>query len=114
MTDRLNPGQFIKRNSASDRITSANGRYTLIMQNDGNLVVYNQGKPIWATNTAGTDGEMAIMQADGNFVLYRVNGDPLWASNTVGGAGAFVIMQDDGNLVVYQQVPVWASNTAGH
>ncbi|WAS96580.1 lectin [Nannocystis punicea] len=113
MTDRLDPGQFIKRNTPDDRITSANGRYSLIMQNDGNLVIYNQGSAIWATNTAGTDGETAVMQTDGNFVLYRVNGTPLWASNTAGRPVSYVIMQDDGNLVVYQTLATWASNTAG-
>src|SRR5262249_17646098 len=60
----------------------------------------------------------AIMQADGNFVLYQGN-TALWASNTVQATGDyFVIMQDDGNLVLYTGTrdkagtALWASNTA--
>ncbi|HEX7842407.1 MAG TPA: hypothetical protein VF469_33270 [Kofleriaceae bacterium] len=114
MADRLNPGQSLQRGTANNQLRSANGVYTLVMQDDGNLVVYHGTRPLWATNTAGTDGQRAIMQTDGNFVLYHVNGSPLWASNTAGRPGSFVIMQNDGNLVIYQpNVPVWASNTAG-
>ena len=55
----------------------------------------------------------AVMQEDGNFVVYRAS-KALWASNTVG-KGDYVIMQYDGNLVVYNTSfklePVWASNT---
>lgn len=35
--------------------TAGNGACTLVMQNDGNLVLYlnSDGRPIWATNTGG-------------------------------------------------------------
>src|SRR5436305_1711927 len=37
-----------------------------------------------------------LMQADGNLVLYRTdNGVPLWASNTWGKAMTFTLMQND-------------------
>ena len=36
----------------ADRLTSGNGRFTLMMQDDGNLVAYDGGTPYWATNTA--------------------------------------------------------------
>lgn len=111
MSDTLTSGQSLVRGTPNDTLVSANGQYTLSMQQDGNLVIYKGGTAIWATNTAGTDGQTAIMQADGNFVLYRVNGQPLWASNTEGNPNSWVIMQDDGNLVVYHPVPLWASNT---
>ncbi|HLJ26855.1 MAG TPA: hypothetical protein VKY85_09110 [Candidatus Angelobacter sp.] len=59
----------------------------------------------------------AIMQTDGNFVIYKANA-PVWASNTVRGNGTyFAVMQTDGNLVLYlgtpqhQGAPYWASNT---
>jgi hypothetical protein len=116
MADRLQPGQSIERDTGNDRITSANGVYTLVMQDDGNLVLYRSGgHALWASNTSGTDGKRATMQGDGNFVLYRPNNQPLWASNTSGKPGCFVVAQNDGNLVVYQpNAPVWASNTVQH
>lgn len=96
--------------------TSCGGAYTLVMQGDGNLVLYHNGVgAIWATNTDQTSGAQAIQQSDGNFVLYASDGKALWNSHTEGHAGAFLAVQDDGNLVVYGpgNQPLWASNTNG-
>ena len=44
----------------------SNGKYTLIMQGDGNLVLYtNSNTPVWATTAVH-----ASLQDDGNRVLY--------------------------------------------
>ena len=62
------------------------------------------------------NGYYAVVQTDGNFVLYAPGGRPLWASNTVGtGAHDWLVMQGDGNLVLYNQAsrPVWADNRNG-
>jgi hypothetical protein len=113
----------------------------LRMQNDGNLVAYTgNGGALWASNTSvslgsqtgtganfaptlGKNGVMispdwrfeAIMQPDGNFVVYEGE-SPLWSSNTVG-SGDHVSFQGDGNLVVYtsgnQAVFSAATNGAG-
>ena len=111
MSDRLNQGDQLFHNQS---ITSGDGRFRLTMQSDGNLVVYrnSDGRPLWASNTAQTDVTRAIMQGDGNFVLYHVNNAPAWASNTVGAPGSFVVMQNDGNFVIYRpNFPIWATNT---
>jgi hypothetical protein len=114
MADTLGPNQSLGYNQS---ITSQSGVYQLIMQTDGNLVIYKHipgqpSRPIWATNTSGTDCNRVIMQNDGNFVLYRVNNTAAWSSGTYGKNGSSIIMQNDGNLVIYQpHVPVWASNT---
>ena len=93
-----------------DVLRSAGGQYELIMQTDGNLVVYdlrNGRSPMWASDTAGASSTRAVMQGDGNFVVYT--GDQaIWASETDGHEGAYVRLQDDGNLVVYWQQPLWA------
>jgi hypothetical protein len=113
MSDRLNPGQTLQRGTDHDRLKSASGTYSLIMQEDGNLVLYKAGgHALWASNTAGTDSQRAVMQNDGNFVIYKVNDQAIWASNTAGKPGCFLIMQNDGNLVIYQpNAPVWATGT---
>jgi hypothetical protein len=66
----------------------------------------------------------AVMQTDGNFVVYGPSG-ATWASGTNGkGSGPYMaLMQPDGNLVVYAKssncssgtacTPTWASNTNG-
>lgn len=35
----------------ADRIVSGNGQHALIVQDDGNLVLYQDGTPVWATMT---------------------------------------------------------------
>lgn len=111
MTNSLSPGQSLGVNQA---LLSTNGKWELIMQSDGNLVIYRRetGHAMWSTNTHGKDVMRAVMQGDGNFVLYTYAGKPVWASNTAGKNGSFLIMQDDGNLVIYEpNVPLWASGT---
>ncbi|MBL8976430.1 MAG: hypothetical protein JNK56_37855, partial [Myxococcales bacterium] len=95
--DRLLAGQGLLVNQA---ITSADGRFRLILQADGNLVLYtSDNRPLWASNTAGHPEVFdAVLQSDGNFVLYNACGRPMWASNTVGHAGAWIVLQNDGNL----------------
>ena len=107
--DTLNPGEVLRR---GEYLMSSNHRYTLIMQRDGNLVLYDARKnPLWASNTQGQRVEKCMMQRDGNLVLYLYNGQPVWASNTNGKPGSFLLLQNDGNMVIYQPQPVWASNT---
>jgi len=67
------------------------GSLDLVMQGDGNLVLYQGGTAIWSTGTygqnCGASKCAAIFQGDGNFVVY--NGPtPLWSSGTFGNPGA--------------------------
>ncbi|HYC88577.1 MAG TPA: hypothetical protein VEO54_05150 [Thermoanaerobaculia bacterium] len=95
MADRLEPGQTL---TAGQTLVSQNGLYLLILQHDGNLVLYKNGFARWATHT-GT-GTRAVMQSDGNFVLYGASGS-VWATNSSGHPGAYLLVQNDGNVVVY-------------
>src|SRR5215208_770949 len=83
MTDRLDPDQAL---AADQEITSNNGSASLIMQGDGNLVLYEPisggSRALWASDTWGNPGCSAIMQGDGNVVVYAPDWNPLWASNT--------------------------------
>ena len=82
MTDRLNTGQSLQ---ISETLGSPDGRFSLILQPDGNLVLYDQdGQPAWASGTDGREVSSATMQDDGNLVLNSPNGDPVWASDTYG------------------------------
>jgi hypothetical protein len=110
--DDMQPGEIL---NPGQSVTSANGQYTFVYQGDGNLVLYRNGdgKPLWASNTAGTQPGVCIMQGDGNLVVYDTDVKPMWASNTWQHAGSRLIMQDDGNAVIYRpdNTPVWATNT---
>ncbi len=101
---QLNPGQSV---------VSPNGQYILVMQNDGNLVLYVMGgRYLWDTATGSYPGAYAVMQGDGNLVVYQ-SGRALWDSVTGGNPGAHLALQDDANLVVYAASggPLWASGS---
>ncbi len=65
--DQMQPGQVL---NPGQSINSADGRFTFIYQNDGNLVLYRSGVALWASGTNGRGVGVCIMQADGNLVLY--------------------------------------------
>jgi hypothetical protein len=87
---------------------------TMYMQADGNLVLFNEyGDVMWASGTWGYWGAYAVMQDDGNFVIYYY-GYPIWASNTDGHPGARLILNFNGNLLIrdVNNVKLWHTNTA--
>ena len=91
-----------------------NRNYKLILQGDGNLVLYTQNmRPVWATGTDGKSAYMACMQGDGNLVLYTQNMRPVWATGTDGNMGATLYLQEDRNLVIYtpSMRPIWNTRT---
>ena len=54
------------------RYSFAGSHANLIMQEDGNLVIYDRiGRPVWETGTGGNHGATAIFQTDGNLVIYH-------------------------------------------
>lgn len=110
----MGPGQALAPNQA---VTSCNGRYSLVHQGDGNVVLYNtvSGAAVWHTATAGRATQQLAMQGDGNLVLYSSTGAALWHTRTNGMPGATLAVQDDGNAVIYApgNRAVWSTSTAG-
>jgi hypothetical protein len=94
-------------------LQSADGRFRLILQDDGNLVLYFYNTALWHTSTFGNpDVNRLAMQTDGNLVLYDSNGGYYWHTSTYGNPGAYLLLQNDGNLVVYNGgTPLWWSGT---
>jgi hypothetical protein len=87
--------------------------YTCELQSDGSLTIAKLGSDLLWRASGPEPAQIAIMQSDGNFVLYAADGKVVWASGTWGNPGASVVMQDDGNLVIYlpDGQPIWASDT---
>ncbi|AGA28044.1 S8 family serine peptidase [Singulisphaera acidiphila] len=98
---QLNPNQLI---------SSPNGRFQLLMQTDGNLVVYGPSGAVWSTNTGGHPGAVVLMQTDGNLVVYNNSGTPIWSTGTHGRAGAYLVLQNDGKLkLIHNGSVIWSS-----
>ncbi len=107
---RIDPGHGL---AVGEAIASCDGHHALVMQGDGNLVLYHGNTATWASHTYGSDGRRAVMQGDGNLVVYGAAAR--WASGTNGHPGAWLAVQDDGNVVVYVgTTPIWATGTNGH
>jgi hypothetical protein len=107
---RMNPGRTLPNGGS---VTSCDGRFTLVIQSDGNLVLYQAGVgAIWANYVFGS-GHVLAMQTDGHLVVYNSGGQPVWYTGTNGNNGAMLFVQNDGNVVIYNQQwrPLWASNT---
>ncbi|MDR1032764.1 MAG: hypothetical protein LBL84_01985 [Candidatus Nomurabacteria bacterium] len=81
----------------------------LVLQEDGNLVYYTLYQPVWNSGTSGTGASRLVMQSDGDLVLYDSSNKALWHSNTSGNPGAYLKLQPDGNLVIYNKdsVAIW-------
>ena len=77
------------------------GKGKLILQTDGNLVVYdaaNQAR--WASGTNGKAVTHVVMQGDGNLVVYDRAGQPRFHTHTHGNPGAALHLVGDGRLEV--------------
>jgi hypothetical protein len=73
----------------------------------GNSVV------LWQTGVAAPSGSTLVMQADGNLVLYDPAAQALWHTSTWSNQGSSFRIQNDGNLVIYDPDAraIWSSNT---
>src|SRR5260370_25344834 len=82
-------------------LPACDARFTVSMQTDSNLVLYMGGTALWASNTVGKNAAEVILQSDGNLVIYDTSGAIIWSSGTSGNSGSVIHLQNDGNLVLY-------------
>jgi hypothetical protein len=118
--DALLPGDGL---AAGERLTSPNGRYALVMQPDGDLVLCRGDATLWRSGTAGLGSPSCHLQDDGNLVVYGARGGrrvAAWNSGTAGRQRVRLACQDDGNLVLYSDWHwfwsagvAWATHTRG-
>lgn len=94
-------------------LSSADRGKRVVLQPDGNLVLYHGNRAVWSSGTYGHNIDGLVMQADGNLVLYSTSGQPIWSTKTFGNGVSYLEIQDDGNLVIYNYLgkPTWWSGT---
>ena len=91
-----------RRLLADQSITSPSRRIRLVYGTDGNLALYDdeERRLLWSTGTSGTPPGRAILELDGNLVVYDRDGAARWSSGTNGNRNARLVVQDDGNLEI--------------
>ncbi|KAI0519202.1 hypothetical protein KFK09_006644 [Dendrobium nobile] len=107
--DRLDAGKSLNTGQSLTQ-----GDYVFIMQQDCNLVLYDNGHAVWATGTDEQASDCVLdMQTNGNLVIYG-NGVVIWGSDSNRQEGYyFLILQTDRNVVIYDSSnnPIWATGT---
>jgi len=101
----LFPGTNIQVPNA---VYSANKADQLVLQDDGNLVLYcltcQPVRPLWSTQTRGKEGRTLYFQPDGDLVLRNAYGKTIWHSNIksdcAGSERAYFTLQNDGNMLM--------------
>ncbi len=119
--DFLKEGLNLKQGSY---IASPNRNFYLVMQVDGNLVMYSSSsfssdRVVWQTNTngKGTAPYRAALQKDGNLVVYDSLNKALWGAAAEGrgsGSGYRLQVQDTGCLSIFdgKGSSTWSSYTS--
>jgi hypothetical protein len=89
----LLPGEYIE---------SPNGAAQLLMRYDGNLVLYRleDDSPVWETHSADHPQAYAVLQSDGNLVVYSPDGQTQLFSTGTFAPGATLVLQADENLAL--------------
>jgi hypothetical protein len=96
-------------------LASQNVQYALVFQSDSRAVLYHNGYMWDIPGSLNSGADRLIMQGDGNLVLYRPNNTVVWHSVSSGHPGAWLELQSDGNAVVRDSgTAYWASGTGGH
>jgi hypothetical protein len=97
--DTIKPGEVLY---PGQTIRSANGRYSLTLQSDGNLVLSASFGSIWGAGTNGKRVEVCKLLDDGSLTLYEPGMKADWTSRTANNPGSRFVVQDDANGVLYR------------
>ncbi|KAJ3358514.1 hypothetical protein GGF32_000356 [Allomyces javanicus] len=101
------PGQSVlyDRLETDEFISSPNGRWHFVLQNDGHLCMYESwiwtpGNCRWASGTCkpGPFQCTLVIQGDGNMVLNERNSYTTWSTKTGGTRAARLSIHDDGQV----------------
>lgn len=95
-----------------ESVASCDGQVTLTMGDDGNLTLARAGAPVWTSETNGA-GVVAVLEDDGELVVFDDENEPVFTTGTTGFADAHAELTSDGlDVLADDGMPLW-SNAAG-
>lgn len=100
--------------AAPTSLSSCDGRFSLVFQDDGNLVLYRKsdGSALWSSLTGKNLGGSAAIFREGELAVVDSAGQKLFSSGPIRQRGAKLVLQNDGNLLIYAGGrAVWNSNS---
>lgn len=104
---RLNKGEELKK---GQYLTSKNGRFKLILNNNSRLGLYFHDFTLWEPVE---NVHRLVMMQDGGYLIMFNEMNQIVAVSDSNGKGDHLILQDDANLVLLdsQEQIQWQSNT---
>lgn len=99
--------------TSGQTITSAQGKFKLSMEPEGDLAIIGAAdRVLWTSGTGNNPGAGAVMRTDGNLEVIDVDGNVLWSTKT-SERDSKATIDDAGNLVIATPTAtVWSSETA--
>lgn len=100
-------------------LQSTDKRSSFLLQSDKNVVLYQNGTAVWAsnsTNIPGTPGQLCLMP-DGTLTAFNSQNATIWSNKTANAGSGMpykLVMNDNGNLTIQDKngVVTWSTNTA--
>ena len=97
-------------------LTSPSGAFSATLQSDGNLVVENNGNPIWASGTSSTSPSFNALElkSNGDLGVFSSIGNELWSAGTSGDDSSYLVMRNSGalSLVSGTGLTLWSSESS--
>ena len=104
----LVPGSILR---PGEYMLSPDGSTSLTLWENGNLSLMTGFRQVWSTSTVGNPDSKLIMQGDGNLVLYNKDMRPLWSSQTNGTLANSLSLKSDGTMTLDSSTGnlIWAT-----
>lgn len=106
----LKPGEMLE---VGDCLVSNNRKFKLILQKDGNLILFKgQNEIEWSSNTLTDSASSLKMGEDGNLMLNKKNLTSYWSTNNSPARGAELILNDEGIIAITVKDSIfWSSES---
>lgn len=93
---------------------SPNSAYSLCVRADAGFGIFRGATALWTSRTPEASLRALRIGADGNAVLYSIDGRVVWQSSTAGTAATGLDVQNDGDLMLRTSAGaiVWSSMTS--